>query len=112
MKARRAPKSRAPSSADEACGMTGKTSEAAGKWTKVGPISQFESGMHTVAVGRQRVVVAKLKGRLFAFDAFCPHVQGPMDRAEIEGAIISCPLHAWRFDLENGGKELHGYRGI
>ena len=29
-----------------------------------------------------------------------------------EGAIISCPLHAWRFDLENGGKELHGYRGI
>ena len=82
------------------------------KWIKVGPVAQFESGMHTVAVGRQRVVVAKLKGRLFAFDAFCPHVQGPMDRAEIEGAIISCPLHAWRFDLENGGKELHGYRGI
>jgi nitrite reductase (NADH) small subunit len=82
------------------------------KWTKVGPVDQFETGMHMIAVGRQRVVVTKLKGRLFAFDAFCPHVQGPMDRAEIEGAIISCPLHAWRFDLENSGKEIHGYRGI
>jgi len=84
----------------------------ADKWINVGPVGQFETGMRAIAVGRQRIVVAKLKGRLFAFDAFCPHVQGPMVQAEIDGAIISCPLHAWRFDLENGGKELHGYRGI
>lgn len=81
-------------------------------WINVGPAAQFETGMHAITAGRRRIVVAKLQGRLFAFDAFCPHVQGPMDRAEIEGAIISCPLHAWRFDLENGGKELHGYRGL
>ena len=30
----------------------------------------------------------------------------------VEGAIVSCPLHAWRFDLENDGKELHGYRAL
>jgi nitrite reductase/ring-hydroxylating ferredoxin subunit len=82
------------------------------KWINVGSVSRFETGMHTITAGRQRVVVAKLNGRLFAFDAFCPHVQGPMDKAEVEGAIISCPLHAWRFDLENGGKELHGYRSL
>jgi nitrite reductase/ring-hydroxylating ferredoxin subunit len=35
-----------------------------------------------------------------------------MDRSEVEGAIVSCPLHAWRFDLEQGGKELHGYRNL
>jgi nitrite reductase/ring-hydroxylating ferredoxin subunit len=35
-----------------------------------------------------------------------------MERSEIEGAIVSCPLHAWRFDLENDGRELHGYRSL
>ena len=84
----------------------------AGKWTSVGQERDFETGVHTVAVGRQRVVVAKLKGRLFAFDALCPHAQGPMEHLEVEGAIVACPLHAWRFDLENGGRELHGYRDL
>jgi nitrite reductase/ring-hydroxylating ferredoxin subunit len=81
-------------------------------WIEVGPEKQFPEGMHTVVLGRQRVVIARLNGRLFAFDALCPHAQGPMERSETEGAIVSCPLHAWRFDLENGGKELHGYRSL
>lgn len=81
-------------------------------WISVGPEDKFVDGLHTVAVGRRSIVVARLKGRLFAFDALCPHAQGPMERSETEGAIVSCPLHAWRFDLEAGGKELHGYRGL
>jgi len=81
-------------------------------WIGVGPEDKFVDGLHTVAVGRRNIVVARLKGRLFAFDALCPHAQGPMERSETEGAIVSCPLHAWRFDLEAGGKELHGYRGL
>lgn len=82
-------------------------------WIKVGTEEQLsDGGLHTIAIERQRVVVAKLNGKLFAFNALCPHAQGPMERSEIEGAIVSCPLHAWRFDLENGGKELHGYRTL
>ena len=82
-------------------------------WIKVGSEAQFTDGLHPVKLGpRQNVVIARLKGRLFAFDALCPHAQGPMDRSEIEGAIVSCPLHAWRFDLEDDGKELHGYRSL
>jgi nitrite reductase/ring-hydroxylating ferredoxin subunit len=83
-------------------------------WIKVGAEAQFtDGGLHTVALGpRQKVVIARLNGRLFAFDALCPHAQGPMERSEIEGAIVSCPLHAWRFDLENDGRELHGYRSL
>ena len=82
-------------------------------WIRVGREDEFaDGGLHPVAIERQRVVVARLNGKLFAFDALCPHAQGPMERSEIEGAIVSCPLHAWRFDLENGGKELHGYRDL
>jgi nitrite reductase/ring-hydroxylating ferredoxin subunit len=82
-------------------------------WIKVGAETQFTDGLHPVKLGpRQNVVIARLNGKLFAFDALCPHAQGPMERSEIEGAIVSCPLHAWRFDLENDGKELHGYRNL
>lgn len=81
-------------------------------WIVVGSEALFPDGLHMVAVGKQRMVIARLDGRLFAFDALCPHQQGPMERSEIEGLIVSCPLHAWRFDLERKGQELHGYRGL
>ena len=81
-------------------------------WVSVGPEANFPDGLHTITLGRQRIVIARLNGRLFAFDALCPHAQGPMERSEVDGAIVSCPLHAWRFDLEQGGKELHGYRDL
>jgi nitrite reductase/ring-hydroxylating ferredoxin subunit len=82
------------------------------EWTAVGEEQKFGEGLHPIMLGRRQVVVARLSGKLFAFDALCPHAQGPMDRSEVEGAIVSCPLHAWRFDLEQGGKELHGYRSL
>lgn len=81
-------------------------------WVNVGSEAQFPDGLHTVALGKRRVVIARLEGRLYSFDALCPHAQGPMEKAEIEGTIVSCPLHAWRYDLQQGGKELHGYRDL
>lgn len=82
------------------------------KWLRAGAEAEFSNGLRVVTLAGRAVVIARLKGRLFAFDALCPHAGGPMGRAEVEGTIVSCPLHAWRFDLEQGGAELHGYRGL
>ena len=35
-----------------------------------------------------------------------------MHRAEAEGTIVTCPLHAWCFDLQNEGREIHHYRPL
>lgn len=82
------------------------------QWTKVGDEADFPDGLKMITVAGRRVVVARLEGRLYAFDALCPHAGGPMERSEVAGAIVSCPLHAWRFDLGKGGAELHGYRAL
>jgi nitrite reductase/ring-hydroxylating ferredoxin subunit len=35
-----------------------------------------------------------------------------MHLAEVEGTIIACPLHGWRFDLRDNGTEIHGFRAL
>lgn len=82
------------------------------EWHKVGDEADFSSGLHMLRVGGRDVVVCRLEGRLYAFDASCPHAGGPMELSEVEGTIVSCPLHAWRFDVSRGGVESHGYRGL
>jgi nitrite reductase/ring-hydroxylating ferredoxin subunit len=81
-------------------------------WHEVGTEAEFADGLKMVKVSGRRVVVARLEKQLFAFDALCPHAGGPMERSEVEGTIVSCPLHAWRFDVSKAGAELHGYRSL
>ena len=82
------------------------------QWINLGDASELGERRCIVKHGRERIVVTRIDGKFYAFDALCPHAQGPMERIEVQGAIVSCPLHAWRFDLEKGGQELHGYRGL
>ena len=43
-----------------------------------------------------------LDGALVAHAARCPHRYGPLDAARIEGGLVTCPWHGWRFDLPSG----------
>lgn len=84
----------------------------ANEWHEVGGDQEFANGFRKVVVVGKKLVVGRLQGDLYAFDALCPHAGGPMELSEVEGTIVSCPLHAWRFDLLRGGAELHGYRPL
>ena len=32
----------------------------------------------------------------------CPHAKGDLSRGACEGSIVECPVHHFKFDLENG----------
>lgn len=81
-------------------------------WVPVGAEAEFGEKIKLVEIGKTRIAIARLQGELFAFDGLCPHVAGPMHRAEVEGTIVTCPFHAWRFELRDGGREIHGYRPL
>jgi nitrite reductase (NADH) small subunit len=83
-----------------------------GVWVKVGDESSLDGAMRLFQVGRKKIALAKLDGGVYAFDGLCPHAFGPMHRAEVDGTVVTCPYHAWRFDLACGGRELHGYRSL
>ena len=40
--------------------------------------------------------------RVFALDDRCPHKGGPLSEGIVAGHTVTCPLHAWVFDLETG----------
>jgi nitrite reductase/ring-hydroxylating ferredoxin subunit len=81
-------------------------------WSKVGRDEEFSEKIRLVDIGKLKLAVARLDGEIYAFNGLCPHAFGPMHRAEVEGTIVACPLHAWRFDLKQGGREIHDYRPL
>jgi nitrite reductase (NADH) small subunit len=40
--------------------------------------------------------------RVFALDDRCPHKGGPLSEGIVHGTAVTCPLHAWVFDLATG----------
>jgi nitrite reductase (NADH) small subunit/3-phenylpropionate/trans-cinnamate dioxygenase ferredoxin subunit len=54
-----------------------------------------EAGAHTLAV-------FNVEGRFYALDNACPHRGGPLGEGDLEGPVVSCPWHAWRWDVRTG----------
>ncbi len=40
--------------------------------------------------------------RVVVTDNACPHASGNLSGGEIEGNVVSCPWHQWKFDLDRG----------
>lgn len=43
-----------------------------------------------------------VEGEVRAWEAFCPHMQGPLFQGSLSGPAVTCPWHAWRYDLRSG----------
>ena len=48
------------------------------------------------------VAVFRVDGRYYAIDNTCPHRGGPLGEGDVEGTVVTCPWHAWRWDVTTG----------
>jgi nitrite reductase (NADH) small subunit len=55
-----------------------------------------------VEVNGKEIALFNVNGTFFATDNVCPHQGGPLSDGSVDGNIVSCPWHGWRFDLNNG----------
>jgi nitrite reductase/ring-hydroxylating ferredoxin subunit len=46
--------------------------------------------------------LANVDGRFHALDNNCPHNGGPLAKGAIDGPILECPWHRWRWDVTSG----------
>ncbi|MCJ7710136.1 MAG: Rieske 2Fe-2S domain-containing protein [Chloroflexi bacterium] len=67
------------------------------------PLSDLPAGtLHRVSFGDLDVLLAHTTLGLAAVDDRCPHMAAPLSIGELDGCVVSCPLHSGRFDLATG----------
>jgi 3-phenylpropionate/trans-cinnamate dioxygenase ferredoxin subunit len=73
------------------------------RFEDVGPESEVPEGsMKGFDVAGERVLVARVAGRLHAVGGLCTHQIAHLEDGALEGARVSCPRHGACFDLETG----------
>jgi nitrite reductase/ring-hydroxylating ferredoxin subunit len=55
-----------------------------------------------VSVEGHAIAVFNLGSALYAIDAACTHVRGPLEKGRVEGNVVTCPLHGSQFDVRTG----------
>jgi nitrite reductase/ring-hydroxylating ferredoxin subunit len=55
-----------------------------------------------VTVEGRSVAVFNLGTAMYAIDAACTHIRGPLDQGRVEGTLVTCPWHGSQFDLRTG----------
>jgi nitrite reductase/ring-hydroxylating ferredoxin subunit len=61
-----------------------------------------EGTMRRVTVGESDILLVHTDRGVFATDDRCPHMSAPLSIGDLDGCIVSCPLHEGRFDLVSG----------
>jgi nitrite reductase (NADH) small subunit len=60
-------------------------------------------GARVVASPEGNIAIFRTRDdRIFALDDRCPHKGGPLSQGIVHGARVTCPLHNWTIELENG----------
>jgi nitrite reductase (NADH) small subunit/3-phenylpropionate/trans-cinnamate dioxygenase ferredoxin subunit len=67
---------------------------------KIGSIPEGQAASFPVA-GRM-VAIFNQNGVYFALDDICPHMGASLAAGHVEGGVVTCPWHAWRFRVADG----------
>jgi len=63
-------------------------------------------GARAFAVGDREIAVFHVGDRFYAIDNVCPHQGGPLADGWVDGTVVTCPWHAWCFDVTTGEMTL------
>ncbi len=61
-----------------------------------------EGGSRQCDVGGRKVALFRAGGVPFALDGVCPHRGGPLGEGKVDGGVVTCPFHGWRFEVRTG----------
>jgi nitrite reductase (NADH) small subunit/3-phenylpropionate/trans-cinnamate dioxygenase ferredoxin subunit len=61
-----------------------------------------------VQAGERWYALANVDGKLYAIDNNCPHMGGPLSKGTLKGNVITCPWHAWQWEVTSGRNRWPG----
>src|SRR3989442_1483014 len=72
-------------------------------WVRVAATGEISPGEgRVVETGGRALAVFNVEGTYYAIDSTCSHRAGPLGDRELEGTVVVCPWHAWRWDVTSG----------
>jgi nitrite reductase/ring-hydroxylating ferredoxin subunit len=60
-------------------------------------------GMIAVTLEGHELVICNSNGSWYAVERRCGHMNAPLDKGTLDGAIVTCPMHCAQFDVRTGG---------
>lgn len=55
-----------------------------------------------VSVLGRKIALFNVDGELFATDNACPHAGGQLGEGDLDGHTVTCPFHAFQYDVRTG----------
>ncbi len=72
-------------------------------WRKVGKLSDIDEGKARLAqLNGKDIALFKISGHIYALENACCHRGGPLVEGYLEGMEVTCPWHAWAYDVKTG----------
>lgn len=73
------------------------------KQVRVAAVGEVKPGEGRVLEANGRsVALFNVDGRYYAIDNTCPHRGGPLGEGDLDGTVVACQWHAWRWDVTTG----------
>jgi nitrite reductase/ring-hydroxylating ferredoxin subunit len=70
---------------------------------RVAAVGDVPAGQgYVVETGGRQLALFNVEGIVHAVDNACPHRGGPLGEGDLDGRVVSCPWHAWRWDVTTG----------
>src|SRR5437762_6073833 len=74
-----------------------------GRRVKVASVGEVETGQgRVVEANGKTLALFNVDGVFYAMDNACAHRGGPLGEGDLDGTIVTCPWHAWRWDVRSG----------
>ncbi|MEE9357919.1 nitrite reductase small subunit NirD [Candidatus Vondammii sp. HM_W22] len=74
-------------------------------WIEIGKLDDIPVlGSRVIKTGKngEIAIFRTADDRVFAIANSCPHKKGPLSDGIVHGHRVTCPLHNWVLELENG----------
>lgn len=58
-----------------------------------------------VKVGKRDIALVRVGDEFFALSNICRHAFAPLSDGFVEGYVLTCPWHGWRYDVRDGSTD-------
>ena len=74
-----------------------------GRLVKVAKVSDLSLGEgKTVDASGQEIALFNVDGAFYAIGNTCVHRGGPLGEGALEGDVVTCNWHGWKYNVRNG----------